>query len=116
MCIRDRHWTSDAPLSLPKLRSALEALPDTIYRAKGIVYLEELPTHRVAMQMVGKRYDLADTEPWGSASPSSEIVVIGARGGVDADALAHLFEGCIGTGDDSASPVLRLARKLGLAG
>lgn len=110
------HWTSDEPLSLPKLRAALEALPDTIYRAKGIVCLEELPTHRVAMQMVGKRYDLADTEPWGSVSPSSEIVLIGSRGGVDADGLARLFEGCIGTGDDSGSPVLRLARKLGLAG
>jgi len=110
------HWTSDEPLSLPKLRAALEELPDTIYRAKGIVYLEELPRHRVAMQMVGKRYDLADTEAWGSASPSSEIVLIGSRGGLDADGLARLFEGCIGTGDDSGSPVLRLARKLGLAG
>ena len=28
-------WTSDRPLSLPKLRSTLEALPDTVYRCKG---------------------------------------------------------------------------------
>jgi G3E family GTPase len=36
-------FTSDRPLSLPKLRSALETLLDTVYRCKGIVYLEELP-------------------------------------------------------------------------
>lgn len=68
------------------------------------------------IQMVGKRYNLADTEPWGSASPSSNIVLIGSRGGVDADGLDLAFKGCIGTGDNSASPVLRLTRKLGLAG
>ena len=46
------HWTSDPPLSLPKLRSVIEALPDTIYRAKGVVYLEELPSLRIVLQMV----------------------------------------------------------------
>ena len=29
------HWTSDKPLSLPRLRSVIETLPDTIYRLKG---------------------------------------------------------------------------------
>ena len=61
---------------MPKLRAVLEALPDTVYRAKGIIYLEELPTYQIAMQMVGKRYDLSDTQPWGSVEPRSEIVLI----------------------------------------
>ena len=51
-------WTSDLPLSLPRLRSALEDLPDTVYRCKGIDYLEEQPGYRYVLQMVGKRNHL----------------------------------------------------------
>jgi G3E family GTPase len=107
------HWTSDRPLSLPKLRSVLEALPDSIYRCKGIVYLEELPTYRIVLQMVGKRYDIADTDRWGSAEePGTEIVLIGARDELDPGALQKVFDACIGTGDEALSPVLRLVRKI----
>ena len=104
------HWTSDMPLSLPRLRSVIEALPDTIYRAKGIVHLEEMPSHRIVLQMVGRRYDIGDTEMWGEQSPRSEIVVIGSQNSLDQDALQHAFDGCIGTGDESLSPILRLNR------
>jgi G3E family GTPase len=106
------HWTSDQPLSLPKLRSAIEGLPDTIYRAKGIVYLEELPSHQVVLQMVGKRYHIGDTEPWGALTPRSEIVMIGSHDGIHNDTLQHVFNDCIGSGDESQSPILRLARLL----
>jgi len=109
------HWTSDHPLSLPKLRSALETLPDTVYRCKGIVNLEELPAYRYVLQMVGKRYHLEETGRWGSERPRSEIVLIGARDGVDGEELPRAFDGCVGTGDEAQSPVLRLARKLALA-
>jgi G3E family GTPase len=109
------HWTSDQPLSLPKLRAVLEALPDTVYRAKGIVYLEELPTYQVAMQMVGKRYDLSDTQPWEADAPRSEIVLIASHGGFDPEELKRAFDGCVGIGDESESPVLRLTRRLELS-
>ena len=100
---------------MPKLRTALEALPDTVYRAKGIVYLEELPTYQIAMQMVGKRYDLSDTQPWGTVAPRSEIVLISSRGGIDPEELERMFENCVGVGDESESPVLRLTRRLELS-
>ncbi len=106
------HWTCDRPLSLPKLRSVLEALPDSVYRCKGIVHLEELPTYRIVLQMVGKRYDIADTDRWGSEEPGSEIVMIGTRDGIDGDALQQAFDACVGTGDETQSPVLRLMRKI----
>ena len=105
-------WTSGQPLSLPKLRSAIEALPATIYRAKGIIYLEELPSHQVVLQMVGKRYNIGDTEPWGTLRPRSEIVMIASYDGIDNDRLQRAFAGCIGTGDESQSPILRLNRLL----
>lgn len=106
------HWTCDRPLSLPRLRATMEALPETIYRAKGIVQLEELPTYQIAVQMVGKRYDLSDTQPWGARLARSEIVLIASRGGIDSERLQQMFDDCIGTGDASQSPVLRLTRRL----
>jgi len=106
------HWTSDRPLSLPGLRSVVEALPDSVYRLKGIVYLEEFPSHQVVLQMVGRRYCIGDTEPWGSQRPQSEIVLIASRGGFNSEALQRAFDGCIGTGDESQSPILRLNRFL----
>jgi G3E family GTPase len=108
-------WAGDLPLSLPKVRSALERLPDAVYRCKGILYVEELPGYRYVLQMVGKRYHLVETGTWGAEQPRSEIVLIGGRDGVDAETLQHTFDACIGSGDESQSPVLRLARKLGLA-
>jgi G3E family GTPase len=105
-------WTSNLPLSLPRLRKALEALPDAVYRCKGIVYLEELPAFRYVLQMVGKRYHLTETDGWGDALPGSEIVLIGGRNGSDSEVLQRTFNGCIGTGDETQSPILRLARKI----
>ncbi|TWT81263.1 putative metal chaperone YciC [Planctomycetes bacterium CA13] len=106
------HWSCDQPLSLPRLRRVVESLPNTIYRAKGIVCLEELPTYQIALQMVGKRTSLADTALWGSQPPRSEIVLIASRGGINSEALQAAFENCIGTGDESQSPILRLKRLL----
>ena len=106
------YWTGDQPLSLPGLRSVIEALPDTVYRAKGIVYLEELPSHQIVLQMVGKRYEIGDTAPWGAQQPRSEVVVIGSQNGFDREALQRAFDDCIGRGDESMSPILRLNRFL----
>ena len=106
------HWTSNQPLSLPRLRSVMETLPETVYRVKGIVYLEELPMYRIVLQMVGKRYNLTDSDRWESERPRSEIVMIGGRDGIDGEELQRAFDACVGTGDEAQSPVLRLARKL----
>lgn len=106
------HWRCDQKLSLPKLRAVLDNLPDTIYRAKGLFYTEELPVFRIVLQLVGTRYDLSETDGWGAEQPGSEVVMITQRGGLDHAALEAAFQGCIGTGDDSDSPVLRLVKKL----
>lgn len=106
------HWTSDQKLSLPKLKSVLDALPDTIYRAKGFVYIEEMPVFRVLMQMVGGRYDIGETDRWGGDKPKSEIVLIGTKNGFDPEILQNEFDSCIGTDDDSQSPILRLVKKI----
>jgi hypothetical protein len=39
-------------------------------------------------------------------------VLIGGRDGIAPDELQSAFDACIGTGDESQSPVLRLVKKL----
>jgi G3E family GTPase len=105
-------WSSDRPLSLPKLRAFLEALPDTVYRAEGIVWIEEVSAYRTILQMVGKRHDLDTAGRWDTESPRTDIVVIGSHDSIDPRALTVSLDACVGTGDDSSSPVLRLVRKI----
>lgn len=104
------HWTSDRPLSLHKLRSVFETLPETVYRAKGFVYLEELPDYRVILQMVGKRSNLRDAGRWAAETPRTEIVMIGMEGEMDSEALRLTLDGCIHNGEEELSPILRMVR------
>jgi G3E family GTPase len=106
-------WTCDRPLSLPRLRSAFERLTDAVYRAKGFVYLEELPEHRVILQMVGKRSNLRDAGRWGPETPRTEIVMIGIEGGIDGEAMKTALDACIRAPDEEMSPMARLARAMG---
>jgi len=105
-------WKSDHALSFPRLRSVLEQLPESVYRCKGVVQVEEMPLNRYVLQMVGKRYYFEETGRWDDEAPGSEIVLIGCCDGIDPKELRHAFDACIGTGDESQSPVLRLVRKL----
>ncbi len=90
-------WTSDKPLDMGKLRSAIETLPSSIYRAKGFVYFQEFPNVRIILQVVGRRAVLTLEGEWGYDKPCSQIVVIGKHGGVDGDELKRRFEGTIAT-------------------
>ncbi|WP_170386283.1 CobW family GTP-binding protein [Ruegeria atlantica] len=109
------HWSSNRQMSLTCLKKLAETLPDEIYRAKGIVHLEELPGYRVSFQMVGKRYNFQEIDLWGQDTPNTDIVVIGSTGVFDKACLNDQFEACVGTGNAEQSPLLKLSRRLGLA-
>lgn len=89
-------WTYETyePMSLALLEKAVSRLPASVYRAKGIVRSAEEPDVRAVLQVVGKRVDVALTDPWGTRPPSTRIVVIGAERAVDGDALRAVFDGC----------------------
>jgi G3E family GTPase len=73
------HTTRVAPaLSLERLREESLELPASVYRAKGIVYLEDKPDHRMVLQIVGRRAALSLGTPWGDAQKSSIIVFVGS--------------------------------------
>ena len=89
-------WTyeTEEPMSLRRLERAAARLPASVYRAKGIVRSAEEPDVRAVLQVVGKRVDLVLTDPWGARPPGTRIVVIGAEGAVEGDALRAVFDGC----------------------
>ncbi len=88
------HYKSDEPLVYEALCEAVDALPTTIFRAKGLVYLKEAPDRRALMQVVGRRANLTFGEQWGEQKPRTQIVVIGSFGGVNAEVLHELFDAC----------------------
>ncbi len=99
-------WTTDQPLKLKLLRKAIENLPVTIFRAKGIAYMEDVPDRRAVLQVVGRRVTLTMGEMWGEQTPYTQIVVIGTHGGVDGAALQTHFEKTIAV-NAPTSPVAK---------
>ena len=106
------HWTCDRPLSLLKLRSFFENLPQSIYRAKGIVYLEEIPDYQVILQKVGKRSSIKDGARWGSDTPRTELVMIGIEGGIDGEVMRAALEKCVRVEGEDMTQMMRQIRDL----
>jgi G3E family GTPase len=116
-CHDDRHghdhsklfstWSyqTDQPLGLEALREALRKLPGTVYRAKGVIYTADAPQRRTVLQVVGRRVDISIHEEWGHRVPRTQVVAIGAAGGIDADLLEKTFVSCM-----SPSPPLSSRR------
>jgi G3E family GTPase len=70
-------------------------LPASIYRCKGIVYAADAPGVRHTLQTVGRRTEIRELGEWGERTPRTQIVAIGAPGGIDREALTESFDLCI---------------------
>jgi G3E family GTPase len=87
-------YESDRPFAFRAFQEALQTLPTTIFRAKGVLFVAESP-RRVIVQLVGKRFSTARGEPWGAEKPYTQLVLIGTAGGFNERDLAWRFEDCI---------------------
>jgi len=85
-------YTSEYPLKRKRLIELIEALPRGVLRAKGILCFDDDPARRTVFQLSGKRTLFAAGEPWGAASASNRLVLIGLPGAIDAQALRQHFE------------------------
>ena len=88
-------YQTDQPLALKALRETMRKLPGTVYRAKGVVYTADAPQRRAVLQVVGRRVDISLQDEWGQRAPRTQIVAIGAVGGIDASLLKKTFASCI---------------------
>ncbi len=87
-------YTTDKPLSHQAVRHAVRTLPATIYRAKGFVYLHEIPSRKGIVHVVGQRARLIIGEPWDDEKPGTQLVFIGEYGGIDDCELQSRFDAC----------------------
>lgn len=88
------NWTSDEPLSFRALKRMTEALPLSIYRAKGLFFLADEPDRRAVLHIVGKRVELK-LEHWDKDSQHSQFVAIGTHGNIIPADLQALLDGCL---------------------
>ncbi len=91
------NWSTSEPFSMDSVQALVDKLPNTVYRAKGFIYLRDYPDNRFILQIVGRRGSLMITEVWGDQTPSTQMVVIGSAGGIDPTTLTALFEGAVVT-------------------
>lgn len=89
-------WSSNEPFSYSTFYHAMqEKLPTSIYRAKGFVYLADMPERKGILHVVGRRVILKLDTEWGTERPHTQIVVIGSHDGIDTAALNKLFDSCL---------------------
>jgi G3E family GTPase len=88
-------YETGQPLRLDTLRETLRRLPGTVYRAKGVIHSTDAPQRRAVLQVVGRRVDISIQEEWGQRAPHTQIVAIGAAGGLDGSLLEKSFASCI---------------------
>ncbi|KST66414.1 CobW family GTP-binding protein [Mastigocoleus testarum] len=84
-------FQSDKPLSIKKFQYFLDnQLPETIFRAKGILWFDESPARHI-FHLCGKRFTLDDDE-W-KTEKKNQLVLIGQN--LEQDKLLEQLENCI---------------------
>ncbi|MEM9455175.1 MAG: GTP-binding protein [Myxococcota bacterium] len=111
-------WTwsfrTERPLSARKLRRAVNELPASVVRAKGLVHLASHPKTRAVMHVVGRRAELCLDEPWGRRVPATGLVLIGAGAPLPPQHLEQLFRACEVEpgGSGSSGSIMRWMRRV----
>ncbi|MBR0715935.1 GTP-binding protein [Bradyrhizobium liaoningense] len=88
-------WTSDKPVSLPRLQAAIGGLAPRLARAKGFFETVEQPGRSMVFQLAGGRATLA---PGGSAPagvPRTRIVFIAELGVLSHEEIETAMQGCV---------------------
>jgi G3E family GTPase len=88
-------YTTTKPLLKTALQAVLEALPVSIYRGKGFLYLADSPDQRYVLQLVRKRIRLDADRAWGTQPSKTELVFIGEPGALDPGELQTQFDQCL---------------------
>jgi G3E family GTPase len=87
-------YTSAQPFALKALREVVLNLPVEIFRAKGLLYLADVPHRRAILQAVGPRVNVSLGEPWGEEPPRTQLVFLSTPGGLDELSLQAAFDRC----------------------
>jgi G3E family GTPase len=88
-------WTSDQPLSLPRLQQAIGKLAPKLARAKGLFETVEQPGRQMVFQFAGGRATLAPGDTVAPGMPRARIVFIAELGVLSQAELDGIMEACV---------------------
>lgn len=88
-------WTSDLPLSLPRLQQAIGRLAPRLARAKGLFETIEQPGRMMVFQFAGGRATLAPGDAPAPGAPRSRIVFIAELGLLSKAELDGIMAACV---------------------
>lgn len=94
-------WTSDQPLSLPRLQQAIGRLAPRLARAKGLFETVEQPGRMMVLQFAGGRATLAPGDAPAPGVPRSRIVFIAELGVLSKAELDGMMAACVVGGEGS---------------
>jgi len=88
-------WTSDKPVSLPRLQQAINRLAPKLARAKGLFETVEQPGRMMVFQFAAGRATLAPGDAPAPGVPRSRIVFIAELGVLSKAELDAIMEACV---------------------
>lgn len=88
-------WTSERPVSLPRLQQAIDRLVPKLARAKGLFETVEQPGRLTVFQLAGGRATLAPGGSLAAGMPRARIVFIAEIGELSIAEIDSIMEGCI---------------------
>jgi len=88
-------WTSERPVSLPKLQQAIGRLAPKLARAKGLFETTEQPGRLTVFQLAGGRATLAAGGAVPTGVPRTRIVFIAEIGVLSRAEIDGIMEGCV---------------------
>jgi len=91
------HWTytRDGAVDVDALLASIRLLPRSVYRIKGFVHSARDPDHRYLLQAVGQRGEAHRFGEWADRTPSTELVIIAGRSGLDRTAIDRQLDACL---------------------
>jgi G3E family GTPase len=91
-------WTSDQPVSLPRLQAAIDRLAPRLARAKGLFETVEQPGRLMVFQFAGGRATLAPGGVMADGVKRARIVFVVEIGGLSGEEIGRVMEGCVEDG------------------
>jgi G3E family GTPase len=91
-------WTSERPVSLPRLQQAIGRLAPKLARAKGLFETVEQPGRFTVFQLAGGRATLAPGGTSAAGVPRARIVFIAEIGVLTRAEIDTVMDGCIEAG------------------
>ncbi len=99
-------WTSDRPLSLPRLQEAIGRLAPKLARAKGFFETIEQPGRQLLFQLAGGRATLAAAGEQAPELPRARIVFVAEIGALSAGEIDGIMDACRASSIGCADPAL----------